>query len=80
MLDELGWDKDQRFPEWSPDEKTRFGLFVIDVAVEQGLVTSKPVYVRPNYSPRFLDLSPSVWARFNHFQEVLPWILFKLGL
>ena len=58
---------EKKFPGWSLKLRSKIGLFVVEVAAIQGLITLTRTFVSKNNSPKFVDLSPELKGLFNIF-------------
>ncbi len=72
-----GWTHDDLFPAWSIELISRIGLFILEVAKNQGLLTIKRSFVSRNNSPNFLDLADEIKAQILIFQNHLEGRSFK---
>tara|TARA_R100000458_G_scaffold49347_1_gene48857 strand:+ start:645 stop:3083 length:2439 start_codon:yes stop_codon:yes gene_type:complete len=83
LLVEKGWSNDFLFPDWSLEQRIRVGLFILEVAKQQGYVSVVTKQVRKNKKQAFINLSPEVEAQFRKYQarienySVKPWPLIE---
>ena len=71
LLKERGWKDDDLYPSWSLEERSRIGLFILDVAKKLELIAITKKQISPKRSQNFLDLSPTLEAQFKIHQAEL---------